>query len=154
MQSLLEMDGICFIAGYPDELEQCFFNYNPGLKRRFSFHIHIDGYSSDELSKMFQSKLKGGIFSCEDAMTLDQSVKIKELDHFFDTNKKVFEYFGGDIDLLLFHSKMVANIRSFKEDSELTLKMDDITKGLEELKTNKRIQQIVEENPSYLHLYS
>ena len=29
------------VAGYDDELDKCFFSYNPGLKRRFSSYYKI-----------------------------------------------------------------------------------------------------------------
>ena len=44
---------ICIIAGYPNELENCFFSYNPGLKRRFPFRYTIDGYDSKQLCEIF-----------------------------------------------------------------------------------------------------
>lgn len=48
---------ICIIAGYPDELDKCFFAYNPGLKRRFPFKFRIDGYKADELKDIFIKKV-------------------------------------------------------------------------------------------------
>ena len=35
------------VAGYDDELDKCFFSYNPGLKRRFSSYYEIDKYSAE-----------------------------------------------------------------------------------------------------------
>ena len=32
---------IVIIAGYPDQLDKCFFSYNPGLERRFPFRFKI-----------------------------------------------------------------------------------------------------------------
>ena len=48
---------ICIIAGYPDELEKCFFSSNPGLKRRFPFKFKIDGYTPNELKDIFVKKI-------------------------------------------------------------------------------------------------
>lgn len=48
---------IVIIAGYPDELEKSFFSYNPGLHRRFPFRFKIDGYTPEEMSKIFAKKV-------------------------------------------------------------------------------------------------
>lgn len=48
---------ICIVAGYPHELENCFFSYNPGLKRRFPFKYSIDGYTSDEMYEIFMKMI-------------------------------------------------------------------------------------------------
>ena len=45
------------IAGYEKELKQCFFNYNQGLKSRFTWRFQTDDYDSSELKKIFQERL-------------------------------------------------------------------------------------------------
>jgi hypothetical protein len=45
---------ICIIAGYQNELDECFFSYNPGLKRRFPFKYTIEGYKPEELKDIFK----------------------------------------------------------------------------------------------------
>ena len=49
---------ICIIAGYPAEIERCFFSQNEGLKRRFPFKYNIEKYDSKELSQIFENKVK------------------------------------------------------------------------------------------------
>ena len=46
------------IAGYKDSLLNCFFNYNPGLKRRFNFWIHIPNYTARQLHQIFIEKFQ------------------------------------------------------------------------------------------------
>ena len=44
---------LCIIAGYKESLEKCFFAYNEGLARRFTFRYDIDKYSPQELKLIF-----------------------------------------------------------------------------------------------------
>ena len=57
---------ICIIAGYPDELDKCFFSYNPGLKRRFPFRYQIDSYSYEELMDIFLKKISDSRWKIND----------------------------------------------------------------------------------------
>ncbi len=43
---------VVIIAGYPKEIEELLIS-NPGLKSRFSKHLHFDDYSKDELIQIF-----------------------------------------------------------------------------------------------------
>ena len=54
-QNLSENKGsmICIIAGYPNQLEECFFSFNSGLRRRFPFTHKIESYNNIEMSKIF-----------------------------------------------------------------------------------------------------
>jgi SpoVK/Ycf46/Vps4 family AAA+-type ATPase len=55
-QNLTERrDFLCIIAGYRDALDDCFFSYNEGLKRRFSFRYDIEAYDANELKHIFIS---------------------------------------------------------------------------------------------------
>lgn len=49
---------ICIIAGYKEEVNECFFKYNPGLERRFPWKFVIDDYKIEELYKIMQIQLK------------------------------------------------------------------------------------------------
>ena len=46
------------VAGYKDEVEQCFFKYNEGLRRRFMWYHTIDPYTPEQLRDIFLSKIK------------------------------------------------------------------------------------------------
>jgi replication-associated recombination protein RarA len=45
------------VAGYKEEIEQCFFKYNEGLRRRFMWYHTIEPYTSAQLRDIFLSKL-------------------------------------------------------------------------------------------------
>ena len=45
---------VCVIAGYKAEIEEFIANANPGLKRRFTYRIHIDDYSVQDLVEIFK----------------------------------------------------------------------------------------------------
>ena len=71
-------DFMCIIAGYEQELKDCFFGYNPGLESRFTWKFKIDDYSSKELRLIFEKKV------------IDCGWGFKEplLDEWFDKNRK------------------------------------------------------------------
>lgn len=43
---------VVIVAGYTEEMED-FINANPGLKSRFTRHIHFEDYTADELTQIF-----------------------------------------------------------------------------------------------------
>ena len=45
------------IAGYEEELDQCFFSFNPGLRSRFPWSFKTDKYSYEDLFKIFCKKV-------------------------------------------------------------------------------------------------
>jgi hypothetical protein len=107
---------MCIIAGYPEELEKCFFAYNAGLERRFSFKYDIDKYASSELKDIFMKKIN------ENKLTL--KIEEEELNIFFEKYYEKFKFFGGDIEKFLFYIKLEASTRCFQQniDTELILK--------------------------------
>jgi SpoVK/Ycf46/Vps4 family AAA+-type ATPase len=70
-------DFMFVIAGYEQELEDCFFSFNRGLKRRFSQWIKIEKYTKDELIKIFELKIN------ESGYKLGSLLDKKELNIFF-----------------------------------------------------------------------
>ncbi len=73
---------ICIVAGYPNELERCFFSYNPGLKRRFPFKYSIEGYTSDEMYNIFMKMIYDIKWNMSNNMSYDELVNIcKENKH-------------------------------------------------------------------------
>lgn len=118
------------IAGYEDDLENCLFAYNKGLKRRFHSHYHIKGYEPDELNKMFLSKI------AQTKFTID--IPNEKLFKFFTDNKSSFAYFGGDIEKLFNEIKQSHALRTFNlniKNKEII--MDDITDSLKYLNARK-----------------
>lgn len=109
------------IAGYDDELENCFFSFNPGLKRRFSSYYKIDKYSCDELIEIFKFKIKNSKYVLK--------IAEKDLNSFFKSNYNNFKYFGGDIEKIISEIKYSQSFRTFSENIESN---DIIFKDLED----------------------
>lgn len=114
---------LCIIAGYPGDMEKCFFAYNDGLKRRFPFKYIIDKYTPKELRDIFKLKVKklGWKFRNE------RSVPLK----FFKENMKAFPHFGGDMETLLLNCKIYHGMRVFgkKMNEKKILTFEDIEGG-------------------------
>ena len=73
---------------------------------------------------------------------------------FFEKNKQYFPNFGGDIEILIFQSKIEHCKRVFfKDDNEKKiLTIEDINNGFENLKKNKKIDNI--DNKKLLAMYT
>jgi len=112
---------ICIIAGYPDELDKCFFAYNPGLKRRFPFKFRIDGYKADELKDIFVKKV-GDIHWRLDTDLNDK----KYILNFFNKHMSDFKYFGGDVNNFLLHCKFAHSRRVFGKHPKNKRKINQI----------------------------
>jgi len=140
---------ICVIAGYPEEIEECFFAYNPGLKRRFPFSYEITNYSAKELREILMSKIKKTGWSFENDILEDPS----KIDKFIEKNIKDFNHFGGDIDNLILNSKIVHGRRVIGKDKNLikNLTMNDITNGYERFLQIKEKRK--DDNPSLPFMY-
>jgi SpoVK/Ycf46/Vps4 family AAA+-type ATPase len=127
-------DFICIIAGYPDQLEQCFFAKNPGLKRRFPFTFRIDGYDYKELCGIFLKKLK------DSKWKIDGELDTVKLEKFFKDHMDDFPHFGGDVENLVVSCEICQSQRIFGKHPKNKYKLtwDDIVKGLERFKNSKK----------------
>jgi SpoVK/Ycf46/Vps4 family AAA+-type ATPase len=135
---------ICIIAGYPEEVERCFFSQNEGLKRRFPFKYTIEKYDSKELSEIFEFKVK------EINWNLHKDLKLTEVEKFIEKNKKSFEHFGGDIETLLLNIKIKHSLRIFGKHPSLRklITMEDIKLAFDEylkIRKEKELPQFVKD---------
>ena len=123
-------DFMMIVAGYDDELNKCFFAYNPGLRRRFSSYFNIEGYESDDLMEIFKIKLKKFKYS--------SNINEEKLKKFFKDNKKNFPHFGGDIEKLVNELKYVQANRTFYEDDKdnKNINMKDLNKAFNNFNKN------------------
>lgn len=125
---------IVIIAGYPEQLEKCFFSYNPGLKRRFPFKYTIDGYQPTELCNIFLKKIKDSKWKLS-----EEDIDVESLTKFFTENKDNFPNFGGDIDNLLVNCKFMHSRRLVGKHPKHRFKLakHDIDSGLNRFIKNK-----------------
>ena len=129
-------DFLCIIVGYKESIEKCFFAYNEGLRRRFSFRYDITEYSADELMDIFLLKVhKEGWFVEFDNCLSDSNIQENKehLGNFFRINKNYFPYYGGDIESLFLNCKIVHGSRVLFKDPSIRkiLTLQDIQKGFE-----------------------
>jgi SpoVK/Ycf46/Vps4 family AAA+-type ATPase len=118
------------IAGYEDDLENCFFAFNKGLKRRFSHNYKIDKYSSDELAEIFKFKIlkKGYKIDIPD----------EKLYNFFKEKYNRFKFYAGDIEKLVNYIKYEQSFRCFKlNDDNNNITIDDLNIAIDNFKEPK-----------------
>ena len=112
---------LCIIAGYKDALEKCFFSYNDGLSRRFTFRYNIEKYTADELKLIFHEMVK----------KLGWKINEKDIKtNFFEENYSNFKNMAGDMETLLFNCKIAHGKRVFcKPKEKKILTLEDIKNG-------------------------
>ena len=124
---------ILIIAGYPEELDKCFFSQNEGLKRRFAFKYNLEKYTSLELAQILKLKIKSNNWLIDDKITL------KDIADLINNNKEMFENFGGDIESWLLHIKINHGSRIFGKHPKhrRILNITDLIDGLKLFKESK-----------------
>ena len=87
---------LVIIAGYKEDINTCFFNYNKGLERRFSLRFDISAYKYNELFDIFKKFVSDSNYKLSDKITNELI-------------KKNYEYFksgmAGDMMTLLKYAK-------------------------------------------------
>lgn len=117
-------DTLCIIAGYAEEIETCFFSYNPGLKRRFPWRFDIVQYTTQHLVDIFYKKMKDmGKEVCQQALEASD----------LDKHKDKFENAGGDIVNLVTNCILAHHSNAFMNPERLAspLQRADVLLGLE-----------------------
>lgn len=139
-------DFVCIIAGYKDQLEQCFFNVNPGLDRRFPFKYTLDPYESEDLCKIFEHQVRKSKWGLKDVNYSDT------LNSILKQNKDLFKYNGGDTENFLMACKLAHSVRMFGKEHiwKRYLTINDLEKGMDIFKKNRK----VEEHSFISHLYT
>lgn len=116
-------DLMVIIAGYEDQLQECFFNTNQGLDSRFCWRFYTDKYSVKELMQIFMKKVNEIGWNI-DPGSLENSK--------FDENIDNFTSYGRDMELLLSKVKICHSRRVFTlpiaEKTKISLK--DIDNGI------------------------
>ncbi len=112
------------IAGYKQELKDCFFAYNKGLESRFTWRFETDDYTPEELRNIFIKKIKDNNWS---VYPNNNAISVK----WFEQNIKQFEYYGRDIETLFSKTKIAHSRRVFCKPKEAKTKVtkEDLEKG-------------------------
>ena len=118
-------DLMVIIAGYETDLNSCFFNYNQGLKSRFTWRFKTDDYSGEDLYNIFIKKVNDGGWYLSENSEID--VK------WFKQNKNIFKFYGRDIETLFAKTKIAHSRRVFCLETSLKkyLTIKDLDKGLD-----------------------
>ena len=113
------------IAGYEDDLNNCFFNYNQGLNSRFTWRFKTGEYNAQDLYNIFVKKVNDGGWHLAE----NSGIHVK----WFEKHKSRFEFYGRDIETLFAKTKIAHSRRVFCLETsvkkQLTLK--DLEKGFE-----------------------
>jgi SpoVK/Ycf46/Vps4 family AAA+-type ATPase len=122
------------IAGYENELNECFFNYNQGLQSRFTWRFKTDNYTAEDLHKIFLKKVKDSGWSIAENHSITTE--------WFEKNKVYFKFFGRDIETLFAKTKIAHSRRVFclPETEKKKLTKTDLDKGLDIYLKNEDIQ--------------
>jgi len=143
---------LVIIAGYKNALDDCFFAYNEGLRRRFPFVYTIEKYSAQEMSDILKKMIEN--LGQDWSLDIDQKI----LDKYFEKNIDLFPNSAGDIETLVFSIKIEHSKRVFCQEpgSKLRKKITktDIDNALETYKINKEKKEKKDEIPQHLqHIY-
>jgi SpoVK/Ycf46/Vps4 family AAA+-type ATPase len=113
------------IAGYENELKECFFNYNQGLDSRFTWRFKTDEYTGEDLYNIFLKKVN------EIGWTVHEDSNITS--DWFTKNKEYFRFYGRDIETVLAKTKISHSRRVFckSNDEKKKIILKDLEKGFE-----------------------
>lgn len=139
-------DLMCIIAGYEQELKDCFFSYNPGLESRFTWKFKIDDYNPTELRLIFEKKIKDNNWSLKEDLS----------DEWFEKNKDFFSFFGRDMETLFSKVKIAHSRRVFclPKEEKTKISIKDLEKGFEIYKKMGDSEKRQEEKIRVKNLYN
>ena len=132
-------DLMVIIAGYENELNDCFFNYNMGLESRFVWRFKTDEYSGKDLHDIFMKKVKEIEWMISEN---DNGSRITTL--WFEKNIDHFKFYGRDIESLLAKTKIAHSKRVFCKDKieKRKLTLEDLDNGLKMYLKNVETQNV------------
>ena len=135
------------MAGYKDDIQKCFFAYNKGLERRFNYTYELEPYSAQELREILILKVT------DQHLVVDNDNIASAA--WFETNKKMFKYYGGDVESLVTKAKIAHFVRVFclPEAFKGRLNQDDFEHALQHLKQGRALDQDDDDNTSYRRMF-
>lgn len=124
----LKNNFICIVAGYPREIEDCFFSYNSGLKSRFHIKFSIDPYTPKELFNIFKKIVT------ESGWVLASDIDFS----FFKKNYENFKYYGRDMENLFSKCKRTHSRRLFTKSNVIKkiINLEDLQSGFRSFQLN------------------
>ena len=133
------------IAGYEDELKNCFFDYNQGLDSRFTWRFRTTDYTPDELKSIFEKKVKDAKWDFKNDIPAS----------WFSEKKDYFKFFGRDMETLFAKTKIAHSRRIFCKDKKdrKKLNLKDLEKGFEMYCENSEVKNRKDGNKALSHLY-
>lgn len=139
---------ICILAGYEEDIKNCFFKVNRGLERRFPFRYTLDKYEPKELMDIFRKKVYDNKWKLyEDALDIK----------FFEKNKDAFLFNGGDMETLFLCTKLAHSKRVFMLHSNMkkNITSEDIEEGFKKFLENDDVKKRLEkeDKTSFQHMY-
>lgn len=127
-------DFCCIVAGYKDEVKNCFMSINSGLDRRFPWRHDIDDYTPENIADIFFKMMN------DSKWELCIDVNREYIANIVRNNKELFKNTGGSIETFISKIKMLHAKRVFSLDKSCRFKLnrEDIENGIREV--NKSIK--------------
>jgi len=127
---------ICIIAGYKEELNNCFFSQNKGLRRRFPWTFTINNFTNNELANIFINKVNNSNdYELDDEITKEYLQNKIKIDY--------FEGNAGDIDNIITRAKIINARVNFCKEKNYTFTKKVIDEAFEKFYyTRKYINKI------------
>jgi len=121
------------VAGYEQELNDCFFACNQGLNSRFPWRFKTDSYSPEELFQIFRQKVDGIGWKMDDAVTVA----------WFKKHADYFTSFGRDMETLLAKTKIAHGRRIFsrRQSAAKQITSEDLNRGFEMFLQNSEVEK-------------
>jgi SpoVK/Ycf46/Vps4 family AAA+-type ATPase len=128
-------DLMVIIAGYEDELKDCFFDYNKGLDSRFTWRFKTDDYNGEDLYHIFIKKIKDNEWSLAE----DSKITV----NWFKNNIDYFKFFGRDIETIVSKTKIAHSKRVFclLEEDKKKITLVDLEKGFQMYINNNEVKK-------------
>lgn len=137
---------LCIIAGYKNDVQDCFFSYNKGLERRFPIRFNLESYDENSLLEILFK------FINEESWKFDNSNN-ENLLKLIKDNKEILKFQAGDIRTIFQLSKENYSLRLFNQliedgPGDKVLKIDDFQYAFNKFKKSK--EESKEKIPDYL----
>ena len=115
---------ICIIAGYKEELNECFFSQNKGLRRRFPWTFTIENFTKEELTQIFINKINK-----TEEYEFDKSIDYKYIES--KINKEYFSGNAGDIENIISRIKIINSRINFCKEHNYILTKEIIDEAFD-----------------------